>query len=192
MPAHAADAGECSIAATLDLVGDRWTLLILRDIFRGFRRFGELCDELGIARNLLADRLSRLVEADILHKVPYQQRPLRHEYRLTPKGADLSPALVALMGWGDRWASGGEPPTLLVHRDCGTALDQIVLCPTCDVNVTPSSIRSRPGPGRSSAESGDRESEQLQTETSPTGTSRTDTSHTDTSHTSPSGAHLVI
>lgn len=150
--AEAVDADDCSIEATLNLVGDRWTLLILRDIFRGRHRFGELADELGIARNLLADRLSRLVEHGILHKVPYQQRPLRHEYRLTPKGADLSPALVALMGWGDRWALGGHAPTLLVHRDCGTPLDQVLLCSSCEVDVAPSSIRSRPGPGRDSAQ----------------------------------------
>ena len=113
----AADLGTCSIEATLDLVGDRWTLLIMRDIFRGVHRFGQLRDDLGIARNLLTDRLTRLVDADILHKVPYQERPLRFEYRLTPKGMDLSPSLVALMGWGDRWAAHGQPPTLLVHDD---------------------------------------------------------------------------
>jgi len=106
----------CSIEATLDLVGDRWTLLVLRDIFRGVHRFSQIQDDLGIAKNLLADRLNRLVEHDVLHKVQYQERPPRYEYRLTAKGIDLSPALVALMGWGDRWASDGEPPT--VHRLC--------------------------------------------------------------------------
>lgn len=138
----------CSIEATLDLVGDRWTLLILRDIFRGVYRFSQLRDDLGIAKNLLADRLQRLVEHDILHKVPYQDKPVRHEYRLTPKGRDLSPALVALMGWGDRWAADGQPPTLLVHDACGDSLDQVLLCPTCDESVAPKHIRSRPGPGR--------------------------------------------
>lgn len=139
---------DCSIQATLDLVGDRWTLLILRDIFRGVHRFSQIAEDLGIAKNLLADRLTRLVDHGILHKVPYQERPLRHEYRLTPKGMDLSPALVALMGWGDRWASGGEPPTVLIHDSCGTALEQVLLCPECDETVQPSHIRSRPGPGR--------------------------------------------
>ena len=144
----ATDPGTCSIKATLDLVGDRWTLLIMRDIFRGVHRFGQLRDDLGIARNLLTDRLTRLVDADILHKVPYQDRPLRFEYRLTPKGMDLSPSLVALMGWGDRWAADGQPPTLLVHDVCATPLEQVLLCPTCDETVGPSRIRSRPGPGR--------------------------------------------
>jgi len=129
-------------------VGDRWTLLILRDIFRGVHRFSWLREDLGIARNLLTDRLARLVEHDIVHKVPYQDRPVRYEYRLTAKGIDLSPALVALMGWGDRWASDGEPPTLLVHDVCSTPLEQILRCSTCAEDVRPTHIRSRPGPGR--------------------------------------------
>ncbi len=145
---NGSDFASCSIEATLDLVGDRWTLLIMRDIFRGVYRFSQLQDDLGIARNLLTDRLTRLVEHDILHKVQYQERPQRYEYRLTAKGMDLSPALVALMGWGDRWASDGQPPTLLVHDTCNTPLEQVLLCPSCDETVQPSHIRSRPGPGR--------------------------------------------
>lgn len=143
----AAQAG-CSIQRTLDLVGDRWTLLILRDIFRGVHRFSQIQSDLGIARNLLTDRLANLVEHGILQKVAYQDRPTRHEYRLTPKGVDLSPALIALMRWGDEWASGGQPPTVLVHSDCGTQLAQVLTCPACDEDVSPSQIRSRPGPGR--------------------------------------------
>ena len=142
----------CSIAATLEAVGDRWTLLILRDLLRGVRRFEALHRDLGIARNLLTDRLHRLTELGIVHRVPYQDRPVRHEYRLTAKGADLSPALVALMHWGDRWYATDGPPTLLVHDVCGTTLDQAVSCPACDELVTPQHIRSRPGPGRSTQE----------------------------------------
>lgn len=137
----------CSIAATLEVVGDRWTVLILRDVFRGVRRFSELQEDLGIARNLLSDRLSRLVAHGVLEKVPYQQRPLRCEYRLTAKGADLSPALIALMRWGDQWYAEGGPPVELVHDRCGTPLDQRPLCPACDEAVSPGHIRSRPGPG---------------------------------------------
>ena len=122
---------DSSIAATLAAVGDRWTLLILRDLFRGVRRFEHLRSDLGIARNLLTDRLQRLVQLEIVHRVPYQDRPVRHEYRLTAKGADLSPALVALMRWGDRWYAVDGPPTLLVHDACGTPLDQAVSCPAC-------------------------------------------------------------
>lgn len=137
------DHPDCSIAATVAFVGDRWSLLILRDAFRGVRRFGDFCADLGIARNVLADRLERLVDAGILHKVPYQERPLRHEYRLTEKGRDLSPALVALMRWGDRWAMAGQPPTILVHDACGHELEQLLRCPHCGVEVTPTHIRSR-------------------------------------------------
>ena len=88
---------ECSIQQTLDLIGDRWMLLIIRNLFRGARRFGQLEQDLGIAKNLLASRLNNLVEAEVIEKVPYQDRPLRHEYLLTDKGRDLSPSLVALM-----------------------------------------------------------------------------------------------
>ena len=139
----------CPMATALDVVGDRWTPLILRELLGGPARFHELEDGLpGIAKNLLADRLANLVDHGILHKVPYQERPLRYEYRLTTKGADLSPALVALMGWGDRWAAEGDPPTVLIHDSCGTALEQVLLCPRCDETVRPNHIRSRPGPGR--------------------------------------------
>lgn len=139
----------CSIQGTLDVIGDRWTLLILRDLFRGVRRFSQLEDNLGIAKNLLASRLSKLVAADIVTKIPYQDKPIRHEYFLTQKGRDLSPSLVALMRWGDRWCNDGTPPTLLVHSECGTPLNQITQCPTCDESLDPDEIRSRPGPGAS-------------------------------------------
>jgi DNA-binding HxlR family transcriptional regulator len=143
---------ECSIAATLDVIGDRWTLLILRDLFRGVRRFSELVDDLGIAKNLLSDRLKRLVEHGIVDKVPYQERPVRYEYRLTHKGAELSPALIALMRWGDDWYAGGRPPVVLVHDACETALVQHTWCPTCGVGVTPGHVRSRAQSNRSSQE----------------------------------------
>lgn len=139
---HDADS---SIGRTLDVIGDRWTMLILRDVFRGLHRFGELVESLGIARNLLSERLARLVDHEVLVKVPYCERPLRHEYRLTPKGADLSRALVALMRWGDRWESDGTAPTVLVHDRCGVELELELRCPTCDTDVSPSHVRSRPG-----------------------------------------------
>ncbi len=143
------DSRECSIAATLAIIGDRWTLLILRDIFRGVRRFGQLETDLGIAKNLLADRLAKLVDHQVVEKVPYQTRPVRNEYRLTTKGADLSTALIALMGWGDRWYAADGAPTVLVHEDCGTPIEQAVRCPQCAEAVNPGRIKSRPGPGRS-------------------------------------------
>jgi DNA-binding HxlR family transcriptional regulator len=138
----------CSIQQTLDQVGDRWTLLVLRDIFRGYHRFSHIQADLGIARNLLADRLARLVDVDILTKVPYSERPPRFEYRLTPKGRELSVPLVALMHWGDHWCADDRPPVLLVHHECGTPLDVAITCPTCDDEVAAPDIRSLPGPGR--------------------------------------------
>ena len=137
----------CSIAASLQLIGDRWSLLILRDAFRGVRRFDELAADLGIARNLLADRLQKLVDHGILVKQPYQQRPVRYEYRLSAKGIDLSPALVALMRWGDKHVLDESPPVVLVHDRCGTPLEQTLTCPECAEAVSPRAIKSRPGPG---------------------------------------------
>ncbi|HEX4904052.1 MAG TPA: helix-turn-helix domain-containing protein [Acidimicrobiales bacterium] len=136
---------DCSIAGTLEIIGDRWTILILRDAFRGVRRFDEIQQDLGIARNVLADRLSKLVDHGVLEKRPYQDRPVRYEYRLTPKGIDLSPALVALMRWGDKHLAGDDIPTVLVHDSCGTPLDQTFICWECDTTVAPSAIRSKPG-----------------------------------------------
>src|SRR5262245_53051593 len=108
-------AESCSIASALEIVGDRWTILILRDAFRGIRRFDELRRDLDIPRAVLAERLRRLVDHGVLVKRRYQERPERFEYRLTPMGLQLSPILVALMQWGDRWLSGEDgPPTLLV------------------------------------------------------------------------------
>ena len=147
-----ATSSTCSIAATLEAVGDRWTLLILRDLFRGVHRFEALHRDLGIARNLLTDRLNRLVELGIAQRLPYQDRPVRCEYRLTTKGADLSPALVALMRWGDRWYAASGPPIVLVHDACQTPLEQAVTCPSCHDNVRRHQIRSRPGPGQKTKE----------------------------------------
>ncbi len=136
----------CSIQRTLEVIGDRWILLILRDVFRGVRRFSRIHSDLGIAKNLLSDRLNALVDADIVTRVPYQHRPLRHEYQLTDKGRDLSAALVALMHWGDTWCHHGDAPTVLLHADCGTEVQLHPWCTTCDRAVPATAIRSQPGP----------------------------------------------
>ncbi len=109
----------CSVARTLELVGERWTLLVVRDAFLGRRRFEEFQESLGIARNVLADRLAKLVEHGIFERVRYQQRPDRYEYRLTPKGRDLRLALAALMQWGDQYVS-PTPPRLLRRKSDST------------------------------------------------------------------------
>jgi DNA-binding HxlR family transcriptional regulator len=125
----------CSVASTLEIIGERWTILILRDVFLGIRRFDDLQRDLGIARNILQARLERLVANGILVKRPYQDRPVRCEYRLTEKGADLWPVLVALLKWGDRHALGGDPPMILQHRGCGGELDDRRRCVTCGADV---------------------------------------------------------
>lgn len=130
------------------VVRDRWTLLILRDVFRGVPRFSQIQRDLGIARNVLSWRITGLVDEGVPERVAYLQRPLRHEYRLTAKGADLSTALLALMRWGDRWYAPDGPPTKLVHDACGIPLAHRLRCPQCSEAVTPAHIRGRPGPGR--------------------------------------------
>jgi len=138
----------CSVARTLERVGERWTLLIIRDAFLGVRRFGDFADRLGIARNVLQDRLERLVEAGVLTKVPYQERPLRHEYRLTEMGRDLWPSIVALLQFGDQHLSGETgPPMLLLHRGCGGEMDARRICKTCGTALELSDVESVPGPG---------------------------------------------
>jgi DNA-binding HxlR family transcriptional regulator len=137
----------CSVARTLELVGERWTLLIVRDAFLGVRRFGDFADRLGIARNVLQDRLERLVEAGILVKVPYQERPLRHEYRLTDMGRDLWPVMHSLLHFGDKHLAPEGPPMLSRHRGCGGTLDDRRLCETCGAKVELRELEAVPGPG---------------------------------------------
>src|SRR5215207_10126911 len=105
----------CSVARTLDVVGERWTLLILRDAFNGVRRFEDFQQSLGIARNILTDRLQTLAAQGVLERRRYQEHPERFEYRLTDKGRDLFPVLVALLHWGDAWYAPDGPPRVLLH-----------------------------------------------------------------------------
>ena len=132
-----------SIAQTLEILGDRWTMLILRDVFRGLHRFEEFRLDLAIARPVLSERLAKLVDAGVLEKVRYQEHPPRFEYRLTPMGTELSPALVALMRWGDRWLAHDQIGVVLYHGACGTELEQGFWCPTCATTFGPRAIKSR-------------------------------------------------
>jgi DNA-binding HxlR family transcriptional regulator len=139
---------ECSIARTLSVVGDRWTLLILRDAFLGTRRFEAFQAELGMTRHRLADRLRKLVEHGVLRRERYQERPPRYEYRLTEKGLDLYGVVVMLAGWGDRWMAGSRGPVVeRVHRACGHATDLRIACDHCGEPVTARDMIARPGPG---------------------------------------------
>jgi DNA-binding HxlR family transcriptional regulator len=140
----------CSIAATLEVVGERWSLLIVRNVLLGLRRFEEIQQNLGIARNVLQSRLAGLVEQGVLERRAYQQRPPRYEYRLTEKGLDLWPTIVALMQWGDSHAvAPAGPPVLLEHRDCGGAVDEHRICARCGERLEVRDVRALPGPGAS-------------------------------------------
>lgn len=117
----------CSVAQSLDIVGDPWTLLVVRDVMFGFRRFNDIQERLGIARNTLTDRLATLVDRGVLRKDAYQDNPERFEYRLTPKGRALSPIIITLMQWGDEWSELAEPPVHLIDRNTGRTLDPILV-----------------------------------------------------------------
>jgi DNA-binding HxlR family transcriptional regulator len=141
----------CSVARSLDVLGDTWTLLVLRDAMHGRRRFSEFLDSLPIARNVLTDRLGRLVNAGVLTRVRYQQRPPRYEYRLTDKGRDLVGPLLALLAWGDRWLTpAGEPvPADVVHTTCGHDTTAVVVCSVCNGPLRARQVRLRPNLGQS-------------------------------------------
>ena len=137
----------CSIAGALEVVGERWSLLIVRDILLGLRRFDELQSNLGVARNVLQTRLSRLQEQGVIERRLYQERPQRYEYRLTEKGLDLWPTIVALMQWGDRYAVADGPPTVIEHRGCGGAIDDHRICQRCGEKLSVRDTVARMGPG---------------------------------------------
>jgi DNA-binding HxlR family transcriptional regulator len=142
------DSQTCSIAGALEVVGERWSLLIVRDIFLGLRRFDEIQGDLGIARNVLNTRLARLLEHGVLEKSIYQEHPPRYEYLLTEKGLDLWPTVVALMKWGDRYAApAAGPPVLLEHRGCGGAVDEHRICEECGARLEVRDVKAQAGPG---------------------------------------------
>jgi DNA-binding HxlR family transcriptional regulator len=138
----------CSIARTADLLGDGWTLLVLREAFYGETRFDGFAQGLGIARNTLADRLGRLVDAGLLDKRPYQSDPVRHDYLLTDRGRDLFGVLAALNTWGDRWLSADAGVPVLLHHDtCGADTSAEVVCASCGEPLRSDDVTARPGPG---------------------------------------------
>jgi DNA-binding HxlR family transcriptional regulator len=135
----------CSIARALEVVGERWTLLIVRDVFLGLRRFDQLQESLGIARNVLTDRLNRLVEEGILERVRYSERPERFEYRLTNKGRELNIALTALRQWGDKHLS--EKPPRVLRRKADKKPVVAALVPKGTDVLRPEEVETVPGPG---------------------------------------------
>ena len=144
------DSANCTIGATVDILGERPTFLVLREAFNGVRRFDDMQRRTGMPRQVLSQRLSRLVDEGLLRKVPYQeagQRP-RSEYRLTEKGLDLYPVLVALMQWGDRYEVGPDgPPVLLRHRDCGEPVQLQLSCRAGHILGSARDVTPGPGPG---------------------------------------------
>jgi DNA-binding HxlR family transcriptional regulator len=139
---------QCSIAGALEVVGERWSLLIIREVLLGVRRFDQLQSDLGVARNVLQTRLTRLVDQGVLEKRLYQDHPKRYEYMLTEKGLDLWPTIVALLQWGDRYAApAAGPPVLLEHRGCGGAVDEHRICATCGARLSARDALAVAGPG---------------------------------------------
>lgn len=137
----------CSVARALSVVGERWTLLILRDAFFGTRRFDQFQRNLGITRHRLSERLGKLVEQGVLTRVPYSERPKRHEYRLTRKGLALYPVLMTLARWGDEWMDRGEgPPLEYVHEACGAVTRPVLTCSECSEPLRPQEVTPRVGP----------------------------------------------
>jgi DNA-binding HxlR family transcriptional regulator len=142
------DGEACSLARTVSVIGDRWTLLILRDCFLRVRRFEEFQARLGITRPILASRLRKLVKDFVLAKVPYQERPLRYEYRLTQKGLDLYPIVMSIVHWGDVHMSGKKGrPLLHQHTSCGKTFDPVMICSECGEPLNPRQVHVHRGPG---------------------------------------------
>lgn len=141
---------DCSVAQCLEAVGDRWSILILRDAFLGVTRFDEFQRRLGISRNILQQRLAKLVDGGILRRAPYCEHPPRYDYRLTDSGLDLWPVLTAMRQWGDRHAAPAGPPIELVHKACGAVTNVALVCGSCGESLGPRDVNVVPGRDRSS------------------------------------------
>lgn len=144
------DTGNCSVQRALDVMGDRWSVLVLREVFHGVRRFDQIRRHTQMSESVLADRLRRLVDAGVLTTVEYQDAGsrVRREYRLTPAGLDLQPVLIALRQWGDAHRSGPEgPPIVTEHRDCGEPVNAVLECAAGHRGLGPHQVRSVPGAG---------------------------------------------
>lgn len=138
----------CAIARTLDVIGDRWTGLILRDVSLGITRFDAIQRDLGISRRVLSERLASLVDHGVLQRVPYQQSPTRYDYFLTEKGADLGLVLLAMQAWGNRWLFDADSvPLLLRHVACGAEVTPAMACPECGDQLRPQDTIPVAGPG---------------------------------------------
>lgn len=142
------DSQICSMARGLAIFGDRWTLLIIREAFRRVKRFSDFQKNLGITKHRLSDRLNRLVEEDILTKVPYDEAGKRFEYRLTDKGLDLYPILMSIVQWGDKWVGDEDgAPVIYTHKTCGNLMNPKYVCDCCNEEIKARDIEPHAGPG---------------------------------------------
>jgi DNA-binding HxlR family transcriptional regulator len=148
MPIESFASQNCSIARTLSVLGERWTLLVLRELFLGRRRFDEMQGELGVATNILSRRLATLVDEGIAERRRYREHPERFEYRLTEKGLELQPILLGFLRWGDRHTAGRRgAPLETLHTECGHAFQMVPTCSHCGGEVKAQHVHARPGPG---------------------------------------------
>ncbi len=153
MPIQAFADLNCSIAKPLSFLGERWALLVLRDISLGRHRFDEIQESLGVATNVLSQRLSTLADEGIVERRPYSEHPERFEYRLTEKGLELMPVLWALLRWGDRYTAGEDgAPMETVHDDCGHSFHMVPTCSECGVEVEAGHVHMKAGPGANEAQ----------------------------------------
>ncbi len=149
-PALAYSTDNCTIGRAMGVLGERWTFVVLREVFNGIRRFEDMRRHTGIPRQVLTDRLALLVEQEVLRREPYREAGQRErsEYRLTPRGLDLYPVLVAVAEWGDRYLADPDgPPVEFAHRDCGAPVTLTLGCAEGHTGLEPRAIASRPGPG---------------------------------------------
>lgn len=145
MPRNSLSRLECSVANTVDIVSDPWTVLILRDAFQGIRRFDQFVESLGIARNTLTKRLERLVADGVMKTIPYQDRPVRYEYVLTERGKDLMDVLMTLWSYGERWNPPSDPDhQRAIHLDCGEEAAAVAHCGHCGGRLTRKNVRIVP------------------------------------------------
>jgi DNA-binding HxlR family transcriptional regulator len=137
----------CSVAQCLEVVGEWWSMLIVRDAFLGVTRFDQFQKRLEISRNILSQRLNRLVDMGVFNRTLYSEHPPRYEYRLTAKGRDLWPVVNAMRQWGDKHAAPDGPPLQLVHKDCGKVTEAVPVCSRCGARLSARDVRAVRGPG---------------------------------------------